>query len=309
MSIIDDIFDKLGGFLSDVLDSTISNWIGGIFGDLSKLLLDTGVGIYNSLLGLSIDLLQQSPETWNGGSGWNIVTSVNTAFIALGSSLVIIFWLIGVISMSVDERMNVRVEVMLKAFIKLVIAEALVTLSIDIIKSFFSLVNSLTTGFLPTASSANLTVPDNINSFFEGTVSFTDGIFCAIVGLFFLVASVAAGASILYFAYIRFFKVLLIVPYGAIASSTMVGGPAFSHSAANYYKYTLSTVFEAATMLLAIKISSAIISSSAINIITNETGTDGITVVQWMIRALIMLFITLGAVKESSQITQRGLGI
>lgn len=309
MSIIDDIFDALGGFLSDILDSTIGNWIGGIFGDLAKLLLDTGVGIYNNLLGLSIELLQQSPETWNGGSGWNIVTSVNTAFIALGASLVIIFWLIGVISMSVDERMNVRVEVMLKEFIKLVIAEALVTLSIDIIKSFFSLVSSLTTGFLPTASSANLTVPDNINSFFEGTVSFTDGIFCAIVGLFFLVGSVAAGASILYFAYIRFFKVLLIVPYGAIASSTMVGGPAFSHSAANYYKYALSTVFEAATMLLAIKISSAIISSSAITIISNEAGTDGITVVQWMIRALIMLFITLGAVKESSQITQHGLGI
>lgn len=309
MSIIDDIFDALGGFLADILDSTIGNWIGGIFGDLAKLLLDTGVGIYNTLLGLSIDLLEQSPETWNGGSGWNIVTSVNTAFIALGASLVIIFWLIGVISMSVDERMNVRVEVMLKEFIKLVIAEALVTLSIDIIKSFFSLVSGLTTGFLPTASSADLTVPDNINSFFEGTVSFTDGIFCAIVGLFFLIGSVAAGASILYFAYIRFFKVLLIVPYGAIASSTMVGGPAFSHSAANYYKYALSTVFEAATMLLAIKISSAIISSSAINIITNEAGTDGITVVQWMIRGLIMLFITLGAVKESSQITQHGLGM
>lgn len=309
MGFVEDILDAVGSWLSDVLNDTIGNWLGGIFGGLADTLLDIGVGIYNTLIGNSIELLKQTPESWNGGAGWRVISSVNTAFIALGASLVIIFWLIGVISMSVDERMNVRVEVMFKEFIKLIVAEALITMSIDIIKSFFALVNRLTTGFLPAASSVKLTVPDNVSGFFDGTVSIGDGFLCAIIAILFLVGSVAVGASILYFAYIRFFKVLLIVPYGAIASSTLVGGPAFSHSASNYYKYALSTVFEAATMLLAIKLSSAIMSSSAINIITNEAGTDSTTVIQWMIRALIMLFVTLGAVKESSQITQHGLGM
>lgn len=309
MSIIEDVFSKLGTWLADVLDSTIGDWLGGMFAGLAKVMLSLGSGIYNSLIGLSLDLLKQSPESWNGGSGWQVITSINTAFIAVGASLVIIFWLIGIISMSIDERMNVRVEVMIKEMIKLVIAEALVTCSIYIIQVFFGLVDKLTNGVIPSADSVKLTVPDNVNSFLGGNVSLVDGLLCGFIGVLFVVGSVAAGASILYFAYIRFFKVLLIIPYGAIASSTMVGGPAFSRSAANYYKYAVSTVLEAVTMLLALKLSSAIISSNAINIITNESVTNGTTVSQWMIRALIMLFVTLGAVKESSQITQHGLGM
>jgi hypothetical protein len=309
MGVVSDIFSQLGSWLTDALNSTIGNWAGGVFGGLANSLMDLGTSTYNKLIGLAVDLLKQSPDTWNGGSGWNVITSVNTAFMAVGGSLVMIFWLIGVISMSVDERMNVRFEVMLKEFIKLVIAETLVTGSITIIQVFFSLVDKLTSGFVPSADSVKLTIPSDVTGYLNGTVDLGSGAMCAIISILFIVGSVAAGGSILYFAYIRFFKVLLIVPYGAIASSTMVGGPAFSHSAANYYKYAVSTVLEAATMLLALKLSAAITSSDAINIVTNEAGTTGTTVCQWMFRALIMLFVTLGAVKESSQLTQRGLGM
>lgn len=303
------LFEKLTGWLGDALNAIFGPWLGGIFAGLAKTFLSLGTSIYNTLVKFAVELLTQTPESWNGGSGWNVITSVNTAFIAVGASLVIIFWLIGVISMSVDERMNVRAEVMIKEFIKLVVAEALVTNSILIIQAFFGLVDKLTSGFVPSSDAIKLTVPDDVNNWLGGSVSLSDGLLCGFIGVLFLVGAIAAGASILYFAYIRFFKVLLIVPYGAIASSTLVGGPAFSHGAANYYKYALSTILEAATMLLALKLSAAIISSNAINIVTNEGGTSGTTVAQWMIRALILVFVTLGAVKESSQITQHGLGM
>ena len=303
------IFDKLGEFISDILDSTIANWIGGLFGGLANKLMTLGTNAYNVLIENAIDLLTQSPEDWEGGTGWSVVTSVNTAFIAVGATLLIIFWLIGVISMSVDERMTVRFEVMLKEFAKLVIAEGLVVGSIYVIKAFFGLVDFLTSGFIPSSDSVQLSIPDSITSYFDGTVKMVDGLLCALVGGLFAIGVVAVGAMVLYLAYIRFFKVLLIIPYGAIASSTMVGGPAFSHSAANYYKYAVSTVFESATMLLAIKLSAAIMSSDTVSIITGDAGDSGTTVAQWMIRALILAFVTLGAVKESSQITQKGLGM
>ena len=143
MGVVSDIFSQLGSWLTDALNSTIGNWAGGVFGGLANSLMDLGTSTYNKLIGLAVDLLKQSPDTWNGGSGWNVITSVNTAFMAVGGSLVMIFWLIGVISMSVDERMNVRFEVMLKEFIKLVIAETLVTGSITIIQGFFHLLINL----------------------------------------------------------------------------------------------------------------------------------------------------------------------
>ena len=303
------IFDKLGEFISDILDSTIANWLGGLFGDLANKIMTVGTDVYNVLIGNAIDFLTQSPESWEGGTGWSVVTSVNTAFIAVGATLVIVFWLIGVISMSIDERMTVRFEVMLKEFCKLVIAEGLVVGSIDVIKAFFGLVDFLTSGFIPSSDSVQLSIPDSITSYFDGTVKIGDGLLCLLVSLFFGFGVIAVGTMVIYLAYIRFVKVLLIIPYGAIASSTMVGGPAFSHSAANYYKYAVSTVFESATMLLAIKLSAAIMSSDTVSIITGDAGDSGITVAQWMIRALILAFVTLGAVKESSQITQKGLGM
>ena len=107
MDFVEEIFGKLGDWFSDVLNSTVGNWLGGIFGGLAKSLIHLGDGIYNKLIGDSIDLLKQSPESWNGGSGWNVISSVNSVFVAVGASLLIIFWLIGIISMSIESRLPV----------------------------------------------------------------------------------------------------------------------------------------------------------------------------------------------------------
>lgn len=308
-TLISAIFSQLSDWLESALNSTFATWFASaIFGPFAKMCLDIGTNCYNKLIGVAIQLLMQSPDNWNGGSGWSVISTVNTTFIAIGASLVVIFWAIGIISLSVDERMNMRAEVMIKQLGKFVLAEFLVVDSINIISAFFSIVNGLINSFIPTAQSIYLSVPDDVNTFLDNP-GLPDGLLCAIISLLFLVGSFAASASIVYFTYIRFFKVLLIIPYGSFASSYIAGGHAFSPGALSYYKYAISTVLEAVTMVLALKLSSAIISSDAINIVSNESGTNGTTVVEWILRALILMFVTLGAIKESSQITQKGIGM
>ena len=63
---------------------------------------------------------------------------------------------------------------------------------------------------------------------------------------------IICGLFIIYTVYFRFLKILIIVPLGAIACSTMAGNRMVSHTMSTYCKYFLSCVFEAVTMALAI---------------------------------------------------------
>ena len=65
----------------------------------------------------------------------------------------------------------------------------------------------------------------------------------------------------IYTVYFRFLKILIIVPLGAIACSTMAGNRMVSHTMATYCKYFLSCVFEAVTMALAIVVCNAFINA------------------------------------------------
>ena len=56
-------------------------------------------------------------------------------------------------------------------------------------------------------------------------------------------------------------KILVVVPLGAIACSTMAGNRMVSHTMMTYCKYFLSCVFEAVTMALAIVVCNAFINA------------------------------------------------
>ena len=72
---------------------------------------------------------------------------------------------------------------------------------------------------------------------------------------------IICGFFIIYTVYFRFLKILIIVPLGAIACSTMAGNRMVSHTMATYCKYFLSCVFEAVTMALAIVVCNAFINA------------------------------------------------
>ena len=75
--------------------------------------------------------------------------------------------------------------------------------------------------------------------------------------------------------YVRFLKILVIVPFGSVASSTLSGNRMVSHTAVSYFKYFLSVVFEAVTIALSIIVSNAILSYGIFDISGRGTGWTG----------------------------------
>ena len=75
--------------------------------------------------------------------------------------------------------------------------------------------------------------------------------------------------------YVRFLKILVIVPFGSVASSTLSGNRMVSHTAVSYFKYFLSVVLEAVTIALSIIVSNAILSYGIFDISGRGTGWTG----------------------------------
>ena len=72
---------------------------------------------------------------------------------------------------------------------------------------------------------------------------------------------IICGFFMIYTVYFRFLRLLIIVPMGSIAFSTMGGNRTVNHTVSAYCKYFLSVTFEAVTMALAIIVCNAFINA------------------------------------------------
>ena len=91
-------------------------------GDKILALLEMVFGFWNNQVSLVFSMLGQSPVNFKGGGPWQVVESIEPIFVGVGSSLVVLFFVIGFCSESVDVREAMRFEVILRMLIRLGLA-------------------------------------------------------------------------------------------------------------------------------------------------------------------------------------------
>jgi hypothetical protein len=91
-------------------------------GDKILALLEMVFGFWNNQVSLVFSMLGQSPVNFKGGGPWQVVESIEPIFVGVGSSLVVLFFVIGFCSESVDVREEMRFEVILRMLIRLGLA-------------------------------------------------------------------------------------------------------------------------------------------------------------------------------------------
>ena len=107
--------------------------LGGVILDL----LQTVVDFWNDKVSLVFELLGQSPVSFKNGGPWAVVANLEPIFVAVGSSLVVLFFVIGFCSESIDVKEEVRFETILRMLMRIGIAEWLVANNVTIMKAFF----------------------------------------------------------------------------------------------------------------------------------------------------------------------------
>lgn len=269
---------------------------------------------YNLLVGMAAGLLGQDPAAWSS-QGWSFVKSVNTVFAGAGATLVVIFFLIGFCSDSLDIRQDFRLENLLRMFIKISVAEYFVANTLKLVKAFFGFGTGFIGAITKTGTSFDYKVADQVGAILNdpqghgitGLGNVLLLIVVLIIALVMLLIVCGCGMLILYEAFIRFFKIMMLVPYGALANSTLAGSHTISQSAVSFWKYALGTILEAVTMYIALVLSAVILKSGTVNLAQDAEGI--FYILGWMVQSIFICMVTVGSVKSAGTLTQRVLGL
>lgn len=200
---------------------------------------------------------------------------------------------------------EMRFEAILRMLIRLGLAEWFVANNVTIMKAFFTsignLVNLMTAGTTVTLS-IDSTQADVIKN-----LGFGESLVMLILAALLSIIVIICGFFVIYTVYFRFLKILIIVPLGAIAFSTMGGNRTVSHTAVTYCKYFLSVVMEAVTMALAIIVCNAFISAG----LPSFTGSyaDWARTLIYLCEMTFTIAMTVGSVKGAQSLTSKALGL
>lgn len=274
-------------------------------GDKILDLLNVVFGFWNNQISLVFDLLGQSPTAFKGGGPWDVISGIEPIFVAVGSSLVVLFFVIGFCSESVDIREEMRFEVILRMLIRLGLAEYMVANNVTIMKAFFTSVGNLV-GLLTEGKGTKLTIAKEQAEIIQD-LGFGESLIMLILAAILSLIVIICGFFLLYTVYFRFLKLLIIVPIGSIAFSTMGGNRMVSHTAVTYCKYFLSVTFEAVTMALAIIVCNAFINAGLPSFTGNYA--DWAKTLIYLCEMTFTIALTVGSVKGAQSLTSKVLGL
>lgn len=295
-------------FIKDIVNdllATVSNAANSQAADF----INIGCTGFNKIVSKAIQFFQTSPVDFMGGSGWSVIRKANSIFVVVGTALVSVFWLIGYLAETTDVRGEFRPEKVFKMYIKLLLAEFFVSNSLYIVTFFFNLAIYLGTGITGTVNMV-LRGTDIINklSSLKGSGYFLTNIVFLILALLFMIGVIMAAVIIVYQAFIRLIRALVVVPYGALAASTIAGNSLLQKSAEGFYKYALVCALDAVSMILALGIGAALLNSNILAFVDSSMNTTTYMILL-MTEKLITVFAVAGSVKAASNLTQRALGL
>ena len=274
-------------------------------GDKILALLEAVFGFWNNQISLIFDLLGQSPDAFKGGGPWNVIAGIEPIFVAVGSSLVVLFFVIGFCSESIDIREEMRFEVILRILIRLGLAEYMVANNVTIMKVFFTSIGNLV-GLFSAGNRTELKIAKEQADIIKD-LGFGESLIMLILAALLSLIVIICGFFLLYTVYFRFLKLLVIVPIGSIAYSTMSGHRMVALTAVTYSKYCLSVAFEAVTMALAIIVCNAFINAG----LPSFTGdySDWAKTLIYLCEMTFTIALTVGSVKGAQSLTSKALGL
>ena len=269
--------------------------------------LQNSLDTWNSKLNEIWTLVSTSPDTFKGGTIWNVIVNIHGALQAIGLGLLVLFFVVGVMKTCGSFAEVKKPEHALKLFIRFAIAKGVVTYRLELMMAVFKIIQGVVSTIMNSAGlggATQATLPqamiDAINScgFFESiplwAVTLIGGLFVTVIS-FIMILSV----------YGRFFKLYLYTAIAPIPLSTFAGEPTQSVGK-NFLKSYCSVCLEGAIIVLACVIFSLFASSPPVV----DTGAAPVTMVWKYIGELVFnMLVLVGTIKASDRIVREMMGL
>lgn len=269
--------------------------------------LQNSLDTWNSKLNEIWTLVSTSPDTFKGGTIWNVIVNIHGALQAIGLGLLVLFFVVGVMKTCGSFAEVKKPEHALKLFIRFAIAKGVVTYGLELMMAVFKIIQGVVSTIMNSAGlggATQATLPqamiDAINGcgFFESiplwAVTLIGGLFVTVIS-FIMILSV----------YGRFFKLYLYTAIAPIPLSTFAGEPTQSVGK-NFLKSYCSVYLEGAIIVLACVIFSLFASSPPVV----DTGAAPVTMVWKYIGELVFnMLVLVGTIKASDRIVREMMGL
>lgn len=214
--------------------------------------LENALDTWNEKLAEIWQLITQGPETFKGGTIWNVIIDIHGAVKAIGLGLLVLFFVVGIIKTCGSFAEVKKPEHALKLFIRFAIAKAVVTHGLELMTAIFKIAQGLISTIMTTAGIGGATqtvLPDSIRTaidqcgFFESiplwAVTLVGGLFITVLS-FVMIMSV----------YGRFFKLYLYTAIAPVPLAAFAGEPSQSVGK-SFIKSYCAVCLEGAIVVLA----------------------------------------------------------
>ncbi len=269
--------------------------------------LENALETWNDKLSEIWQLITQSPETFKGGTIWNVILKINGAVQAIGLALLVLFFVMGVVKTCSSLADVKKPEHALKLFVRFAIAKGIITYGLELMLAIFKIVQGLMSTIMTSAgfgSATQTVLPQEIIKAVESCGFFESIPLWAVTligGLFITVLSFIMILTV----YGRFFKLYLYTAIAPIPLSTVAGEPT-QNVAKSFFKSFTAVCLEGAIIVLSCIIFSLFASSPPVV----DTSAAAVTQVWKYIGELVFnMLVLVGTVKMSDRVVREMMGL
>ena len=252
-------------------------------------------------------LLTTSPESFKGGTIWNVILSINGAMQAIGLALLVLFFLVGVVRTSGSLSDIKKPEHALRLFIRFAIAKGVVTYGLELMLAVFSIIQGVISKIMTSsglAGAGTTTLPQEMIDAIEDCGFFESIPLWAVTLLGSLFITVLSFIIILT-VYGRFFRLYLYTAIAPIPLSTFAGQPTQSIGV-SFLKSYAGVCLEGAIIVLACVIFSKFAASPPVV----ATDAAAATMVWKYVGELIFnMLVLVGMVKMSDHLVKEMMNL
>lgn len=269
--------------------------------------LQNALDTWNSKLGEIWQLVTQTPETFKGGTIWNVIVNIHGAVQAIGLALLVLFFVVGVMKTCGSFAEVKKPEHALKLFIRFAIAKIVVTYGLDLMLSLFKIVQGVISTIITASGlggATSTTLPQQIITAVESCGFFESIPLWAVTligGLFITVLSFIMIMTV----YGRFFKLYLYTAIAPVPLSTLAGEPT-QNVGKSFLKSYCAVCLEGAIIVLSCIIFSLFASSPPVV----DANAAAVTQVWKYIGELIFnMLVLVGTIKLSDRVVREMMGL
>ncbi len=269
--------------------------------------LENALNTWNEKLSEIWTLITQSPETFKGGSIWNVVVNIHGALQAIGYALLVLFFVIGVVKTCGSFAEVKKPEHALKLFVRFAIAKGLITYGMELMLALLEIIQGVISSIMNAAGfgSPQATVlPQEIVTAVEDCGFFESIPLWAVTligGLFIWVLSFIMILSV----YGRFFKMYMYTAIAPIPLSSFAGEPSQSIGK-SFLKSYAAVCLEGAIIVLACIIFSVFASSPPV---VDASAAAASMVWSYIGELIFNMLILVGSVKMADRIVREMMGL